>query len=201
MKDLIKVNDNRVDARELHKTLESKQKFADWVKNKLIKKFKAGRDYLTIRKVTKRKEGVRGANVATDYSLTIDVAKHLALMENTDKGFEVREYFIECERLLYDEEFMTKDRFYQRAHMDTLNGMLPEVIQKETSHYRKANIVTNKAVSSAFGFPKSIKKAEMPKDMLILREEILSDYLTLYKLLDGSEGVKEILYKKYSKLD
>jgi phage anti-repressor protein len=30
--------------------------------------------------------------------LTVEVSKHIGMLSGTDKGFEVREYFIECER-------------------------------------------------------------------------------------------------------
>src|SRR5690606_28048169 len=35
----------------------------------------------------------------SEYHLTIEAGKHIAMMSGTDKGFEVRDYFIECERL------------------------------------------------------------------------------------------------------
>ena len=33
-----------------------------------------------------------------DYYLTFDAAKQIGMMCGTDKGFEIREYFIDCER-------------------------------------------------------------------------------------------------------
>lgn len=40
----------------------------------------------------------RGGHNRSAYHLTVDAAKHIAMMSGTDKGFQVREYFIECER-------------------------------------------------------------------------------------------------------
>ena len=37
-----------------------------------------------------------------EYILTLDFAKHLAMMENNDKVFKVRDCFIKCEKALYN---------------------------------------------------------------------------------------------------
>jgi hypothetical protein len=37
-----------------------------------------------------------------EYRLILDGAKHIAMIANTDKGFEVRDYFIDCERRLLE---------------------------------------------------------------------------------------------------
>ena len=39
-------------------------------------------------------------NVKTDFALTLDFAKRISMMARTEKGEEVRKYFIECEKQL-----------------------------------------------------------------------------------------------------
>lgn len=53
--------------------------------------FVEGQDYVTMNK------SVRGGQ-QVDYIVTLEMAKHLAMMEKTGKGFEVRQYFIDAER-------------------------------------------------------------------------------------------------------
>lgn len=79
-------------ARDLHTVIGSEQQFADWIKNRIEKySFTEGEDFF----INLRKSRGRPA---TDYHLTLDMAKELAMVENNEKGRAVRRYFIECEK-------------------------------------------------------------------------------------------------------
>ena len=43
-----------------------------------------------------------------EYYISIDMAKELAMVENNEKGRQVRKYFIECERKLKDSNQLPK---------------------------------------------------------------------------------------------
>ena len=89
-----------VDARDLWSFLGSKQQFTDWLFARLDKYgFVAEQDYLlhNFMKQVPHQGGARNV-VTPTYYLTIDTAKQLAMVENNDKGREIRKYFIECER-------------------------------------------------------------------------------------------------------
>ena len=96
MNDIIKIEDNAgiqtVNARDLWTGLESKQQFADWIKARL-EGFSEGPDYL----IHKSMNNPEGGRPVIDYHLTLDTAKHIAMMERSDKGREVRAYFIQVE--------------------------------------------------------------------------------------------------------
>lgn len=90
---LIEVKNNKVNARGLWQFLESKQEFANWIKD-LIQKydFIEGQDF---DKIIKPQE-----NNKKEYLLKVDTAKEIAMVSNTDNGKKARKYFIECEKRL-----------------------------------------------------------------------------------------------------
>ena len=85
-----------VDLRELHRELESKRQFGNWAEANLSQ-FVKGEDYTSFNNIVKRE---KGASVRKDYVVSIECAKHIAMMENTERGKQVRQYFIECEKAL-----------------------------------------------------------------------------------------------------
>jgi phage anti-repressor protein len=83
-----------VDARKLHQRLKSKQQFADWIKSRTSNPFVEGEDFfINLRKST-------GGRPEMDYSLTMDTAKHICMMERNEVGYKFRKYFIEAEKEL-----------------------------------------------------------------------------------------------------
>jgi phage anti-repressor protein len=102
MNELIKI-ENRdgietVNARELWTGLESKREFANWIKDR-VEMFIEGHDFIIDRNVKVQNEGGRTVSrPVIDYYLTIDAAKHLAMMERSEPGKKIRQYFIEIEK-------------------------------------------------------------------------------------------------------
>ena len=104
MNDLIKTSNaiiggeeqQTVNARELWEKLESKQRFSDWFSNRVKDcGFIAGKDFCFINLGSK--DG-RGGHNRKEYWITLDVAKHLAMLERNDQGRKIRDYFIEVEK-------------------------------------------------------------------------------------------------------
>lgn len=85
---------NAVNARELWQYLESKQQFGNWIRNRIRQLgFVEGVDF-TVNKII---NGM-GQFSETDYIISLDMAKHLAMAEKNEKGHIVRRYFIEVEK-------------------------------------------------------------------------------------------------------
>ena len=117
------INGNAVEtvsARELHAFLESKRQFADWIKAKLERlRLIENKDFVSISQTCEKPSGGRPTS---EYFITLDVAKHIAMMENTDRGFEAREYFIECEKKLKEQTVPLTFAEALRAYADEVEA-------------------------------------------------------------------------------
>lgn len=94
-------NTNAVSARELHKSLELKTQFTDWV-NQFLGDFIQGADFINIsgKTVEVQSDGHQVLRSLTDYYFNLNMAKQIAMLTRTPKGKEIRLYFIECEKQL-----------------------------------------------------------------------------------------------------
>ena len=107
MNELIKlqpqtINGNAVEtvsARELHTFLEVGRDFSTWIKDRISKyEFVENTDYIMLPKTGELEN--KGLQGKIEYFVTLDMAKQLAMVENNEKGMQVRKYFIECEKQL-----------------------------------------------------------------------------------------------------
>ncbi len=87
---------NTVNARDLHSFLDVKRQFSKWIDDQVGRaRLLEGRDFI---KVVEKDYLSKTGQTKTEYFLTIEAGKHIAMLSGTEKGFEVREYFIECEK-------------------------------------------------------------------------------------------------------
>ncbi|UOO89191.1 antA/AntB antirepressor family protein [Vitreoscilla massiliensis] len=96
------VDESLVDARTLHKVLQVGKAFAAWIRNRIDEyNFIENQDFTFAIQNGKAKQ--RGGHNKIDYHLTLNMAKELAMIEKTDIGRMVRRYFIQCERLAFNQ--------------------------------------------------------------------------------------------------
>lgn len=100
MNQIIKINTNEqgevnVSARELYQALEVKKRFSAWFETN-SKQLIEGVDFTSVLSGTVVNNGA--VKQIQDYSLTVDAAKQIAMMSGTDKGREIRLYFIQVEK-------------------------------------------------------------------------------------------------------
>lgn len=122
-----------INARELFYALrgnETKTKFADWIKEKLIKyKFVENMDYIPFRKFTKGDENGFGNKATKEYYLTIDTSKEICMIENNETGRNIRRYFIEVEK-----------RYRNIINAGNSTNQLINIMQNTIDYMRENNI-------------------------------------------------------------
>jgi anti-repressor protein len=110
MNELIEVTTNEndeqvVSARELHKALEISKRFSAWWEQN-SKMLVENEDFMGVPQGTPIKNGKGRIQYLEDFVLTIDTAKHLAMQSQTEKGREVRDYFIKAEKAWNSEDMI-----------------------------------------------------------------------------------------------
>jgi len=87
---------NSVNSRDLHKGLEVKKDYSNWIKDQVKSlDLEENFDYIVF---AQKGENPKGGRPEIDYILTLDAAKHISMASRTKKGKEVRKYFIEIEK-------------------------------------------------------------------------------------------------------
>ena len=87
-----------VSARALYTGLEISRRFSVWFETN-SQGFVESEDYTSVRESTEvHNNGGVQVRELQDYSLTVDMAKHICLMSRTEKGKQIRQYFIDLEK-------------------------------------------------------------------------------------------------------
>jgi len=90
---------NSVDARELHKVLESRQDFSTWLKTRLDDTMaEENVDFSPPQNNGGANKGKLSNKIVV--KLSLNLAKEIAMLERNEVGKKVRKYFIQCEEEL-----------------------------------------------------------------------------------------------------
>lgn len=113
MNQLLKVNLNEnqepiISGRELHERLEVKARYNDWFPRMIEYGFIENQDFIAI--TQKRVTAQGNETTYTDHALKLDMAKEIAMIQRTEKGKEIRQYFIAVEK-----EFNSPEKIMARA--------------------------------------------------------------------------------------
>lgn len=97
-----------VSGRELHEALNLGRDFTTWIKKMISYGFQENIDFTTIWSNPQLGVADFNGNVNSmkakgyyiDYILTLDMAKHISMIQRSEIGMKIRNYFIECEKEL-----------------------------------------------------------------------------------------------------
>ncbi len=98
MNELVNVNFDMqtMSARELHEKLNIGTEFAKWFSRMCEYGFSKENDYSEI--IVKNDENSKGGRPATDYNISVDMAKQICMIQRTPEGKAVRQYLIDLEK-------------------------------------------------------------------------------------------------------
>lgn len=125
MKDLIQIHYDNADrptvsGRELHEALGVETPYTTWVKRMCEYGFSENVDFATCFP-NLESENQHGGQNKIDHQLTIPMAKELCMLQRTDKGKQMRQYFISVE-----EQWNSPDAIMARA-LQLSNAKLKEM--------------------------------------------------------------------------
>lgn len=78
--------------RELHERLKIKSKYADWFKNMAAYGFEENVDYASFSKI------LENGGRSIEHAISLDMAKHIAMIQRTQQGMEIRQKLIDLEK-------------------------------------------------------------------------------------------------------
>ena len=129
-----------VDGRELHKKLGNKAEFSNWMKQRIHQlNFVENQDFGIYDKVVVNSGRGRPPK---EYTLTLKMAKKIAMAEHTDEGNAVRDYFLDRERISYEAPASPSDieaRFERLENrmadrmermFDRMTGLIEKVVDR-----------------------------------------------------------------------
>lgn len=148
---LIKVYQNErqeqiVNARELFIGLRGKNtqtKFTDWISEKINKYgFIENVDFISF-----SQKNEKGGRPTTEYALTLDTGKEIAMVENNENGRKIRRYFIEVEkraRAMFDIPKTLPEALRKAAELaEQLEQQKPKVLFAESVETSKNSVLIN----------------------------------------------------------
>lgn len=116
-----------VSGRTLHRELGVGTEYAKWMTRMTEYGFVEGQDFNSVKIDEVRQEGNRHVKrEITDHALKLDMAKEIAMIQRTEKGKEVRQYFIQVER-----DYNSPEKVMARALLMANNKVLTLETQVE----------------------------------------------------------------------
>ena len=177
-----------VNARELHKFLENKAKFADWIQERITQyEFTQHVDFVVIHQITKDDTAFGGNRKTIEYYLSLDMAKELSMVERNAKGKEARQYFIECERIAKQEASKPKTPLELAREQVALFERLEQIeIERDLAIATKAEIGSRREATAMNTVSQAVKKV----NSLEIELDHSKQYATIKRMEMTYHGIK-----------
>lgn len=172
MNDLIKVNYDTeqptVSARELHEALGISKRFSAWFETN-AQGFLDGADFTSVLSGTEvQNNGGVQIRELQDYKISVDMAKHICLMSRTEKGKQIRQYFIDLEKAWNTpEQVMARALQFASKQIDSL---------KDRCKFLGGQVVEQQKIISELEPKANYVDTILQSKSLVLMTQIAKDY-------------------------
>ena len=153
-----------INARELFYALrgnDTNTKYSDWINNRISRyKFEKSIDFIGF---SSKNEKPIGGRPTKEIYLTIDTAKELCMVENNEKGRNIRRYFIEAEK-----------RYRNIINAGNSTNQLINIMQNAIDYMRENNIRVDNLEIGLNQVKKEVKELKSKIDVKIKNDYCLA---------------------------
>lgn len=145
MSELIKINCDSVRptvlGRDLYKALGAKTPYMQWFDRMIEYGFAENIDFVTFHKKVIYTDDSKMSNDLTDHQLTIEMAKEICMIQQSEKGKQCRQYFIAVEvqfnnpQAVMARALRVADEELKRLHITVLQLTVDNQIMKPKAEY------------------------------------------------------------------
>lgn len=137
-----------ISARELHEALQIKTRFNDWFLRMIAYGFDEGKDFYS----KMSKTPIVGGRPATDYQISVDMAKEICMIQRTNLGKQYREYFLELEKKWNSpEQVMARALQYSHQKIQQLEVLVNDFQHQQDTFFATEELRSMSTASKEIG--------------------------------------------------
>jgi phage anti-repressor protein len=132
-----------VSGRELHKGLEVKEKYPDWIKRMIAYGFEENIDYILVSEKRVTNNPRNPFTNQTDHIMTLDMAKEISMIQRSDIGRKIRGYFIKVER-----QHSELAQTYGITSKEDMNQLIEQLVSDKLDYLISTGQVSNEKLEA-----------------------------------------------------
>ena len=120
-------------ASDLHKHLEIQTPLNQWFPRMIEYGFIKNQDYYQQNKIVELAQG--GSKIKHEWAVQVDMAKHIAMIQRTQKGKALREYLLSLDKKVQEGELLSRQQILALIEICKVLGLFSVQKKLETDHF------------------------------------------------------------------